>query len=316
MISKESFWEPVRLFLPLLLVLFCCRESCGFCAESIFPQARTSATSTRFALDDEPLQQRWFDPELGIPRALELRQPILMVVEFSSDPQPVLDLEQELLNRSTARAMGKVVKVRVKLTAQVDGGWQWPPETTPAVENDQVKRWSRIRAQRHIEKTLGKPRGATVIAVLDLFGRKRAQVVGKKISASALRKALKLAARECNLLSKKMDVEVRLVDKATLLLQRDDTAGCCRQLEEAQKLELPVEAPPEQRRIEVLGLLEKQWREAMARAKQFERKNRLGEAASAYEKILKDFPHDPWEKQIRAEIGRIWGRIRGPGGGL
>ena len=316
MISRESFWEPVTLFLPLLLVLCCCLESSGFCAELICPQARTSATLTRIALDDEPLQQRWFDPELGMPRALELRQPILMVVESPSDPQPVLDLEQELLNRSTARAMDKVVRVRIKLTAHVDGSWQWPPKTTPAVDQDQVKRWSRVRAQRYIEKTLGKPKGATVIAVLDLFGRKRAQVVGKKISAGALRKALKLASRECSILSKKMDVEGRLVDKATLLLQRDDTAGCCRQLEAAQKLELPVEAPPEQRRIEVLGLLEKRWREAMARAKEFERKNRLGEAASAYEKILKDFPHDPWEKEIRAEIGRVWGRIRGPGGGL
>ena len=106
------------------------------------------------------------------------------------------------------------------------------------------------------------------------------------------------------------------IGKATLLLQRGETADCCRQLEQAQKLKVPAQAPPEKRRVEVLGLLEKQWRQAMAKAKELERSNRLGEAASAYEKILKDFPHDPWEKEIRQEIGRVWRRIQGPGGGL
>ena len=312
MFSDGSVLRSV--FLPL--VLLCCGVSVGFSSLPVAGETPKSMLLARTMADDEPIEHRWVDPEEGLPRALELQQPILLLVESPRDPQPKVALEQELLNRSTARAMKKVISVRVLLRADPDGGWQWPLETTTSDEKDQSQRWSRARVRRLIEKNLGNPKGDTVIAVLDMFGRRKAQVVGKKISPSALRKALKLATRECVVLSRKMDVADRLVDKATLLLQRDNTADCCRQLEEAQKLDLPIEAPPEQRRIEVLGLLEKRWREAMARAKQLERKNRLGEAASAYEKILKDYPHDPWEKEIRTEIGRVWRRIQGPGGGL
>jgi len=100
------------------------------------------------------------------------------------------------------------------------------------------------------------------------------------------------------------------------VLGKDDTASCCRLLSQVAELALPAASPPAQRRLEVLGIVEKRWREAMAKAKQLEQKKRLGEAASALEKVLRDYPHAPWEKQTRTEIGRVWRRIQGPGGGL
>lgn len=265
---------------------------------------------------DDSTDIHWTIPELAWPKALKLAQPMLLVLESSSDSGPVATLEEQLLQRSTARLMEKVVAVRVVLAEGDGGGWNWSVEDPLGDSEESAERWSRDRVRPFLEKMFGKPDGKSKIAILDLLGRKRAQLEGDKISGSALRKGLKMAAKECSILARKMAQESRIVDKATLLLQRGETANCCRQLEQAQKLKVPLEAPPEKRRIEVLGLLEKKWREAMAKAKELERKNRLGEAASAYEKILKDFPHDPWEKEIRQEIGRVWRRIQGPGGGL
>lgn len=308
--SLSPIWQ-------LWLALFCLTVSGSFCSlHAISAPGTSESFRLEVTASDDPVGTFWWTPEMGWPRALKLRQPILLVIEAPGDQAPILTLDEQLLTRSTARLMEKVVAVRVLLREVDGGGWQWPAEADPPAPQKSSERWSRSQVRIPIEKMFGKPDGDSKIAILDLLGRKRAQLEGDKISGSALRKALKLAARECSVLSRKMTQESRLVDKATLLLQRGQTADCCRQLEEAQKLKVPAEAPPEKRRIEVLGLLEKQWREAMAKAKELERKNRLGEAASAYEKILKDFPHDPWEKEIRQEIGRVWRRIQGPGGGL
>lgn len=118
------------------------------------------------------------------------------------------------------------------------------------------------------------------------------------------------------MLSRKSAAATKLLDRATLVLGKEDTASCCRLLTEVTGLELPPEAPPEQRRVELLKMVEKLWQKAMDQAKELERKNRLGEAASALEMVLKKFPHEAWEKQTRAEIGRVWKRIQGPGGGI
>ena len=309
--SKLLMWTPQ--FLSALVWLFVSSLCWPLLA---FVETESAEVTVPAVATDEPIATTWWQPELGLARALKLSQPVLLVIESPADPAPMVALEEQLLSRSTARALEKVVAIRVLLRAARDGGWEWPPETKPTDPQQSSERWSRTRVRQLIEKTFGKPKGDTTIAILDLFGRKRAQLEGKKISGSALRKALKLASRECTVWSRKMAGQTQLVDKATLLLQRKDTAGCCRQLEQAAKLKLPVEAPPEQRRLEVLGLVEKQWRQEMAKAKELDRKNRLGEAAAAYEKILKDFPHDPWEKEVRTEIGKVWRRIQGPGGGL
>ncbi|MGE4619884.1 MAG: hypothetical protein AAEJ04_08780 [Planctomycetota bacterium] len=315
--NNESVATRSAIFLGWLMLL-CLDTVCGSYPTTIIGQASTAPLLAN-RVDDDPVGHSWLSPEEGLARALEMRQPVLLVLKSPADIEPFAALEEELLQRSTARVMEKVVAIRVLLEETPAGIWQWQPreiQDSDQSPSDRPSSWTRARVLQLVEKQLGKPKGHTTIAILDLFGRKKAQLDGKKISGSALRKGLKLATRECQLLAKKMIEVARRVDKATLLLQKEDTAGCCRQLQEAAQLKLPLEAPCEKRRQEVLGIVEKQWREAMAQAKELERKNQLGEAAALYEKILKDFPHDPWEKEVREAIGKVWRRIQGPGGGI
>jgi len=291
----------------------------------VFPASLASAS-------EDPLP--WVSPQLGLARALQQRQPVLVLLESPGDPDPARHLEEQLQSSSIARSIRDVVLIRVVWKRGSKGEWLWPEGTDredgdredddredddreDAVDSqDAVKPWSRERVRKHVEMSLGKPSERTVIGILDLFARQRARHPGKKISASALKKGLRAASQECRVLSRKWDAATKILDAATLLLSREETAPCCRQLGEVEKLKLPAEAPPSKRRGDLLALLEKRWRERMTAARDMEKKNRLGEAASAYEKILKDFPHPPWEKEIRAEIGRVWKRIQGPGGGL
>ncbi|MEE2855825.1 MAG: hypothetical protein VX949_00365 [Planctomycetota bacterium] len=261
---------------------------------------------------------RWLDPEVGLPRALQKRQPILVLLESPADADPALHLDQLIQTPSIARLLEKVVLVRVVWKPDAGGGWGWPaePKLDDASPDDDSHRWSRQKVQQLLSTSLGTPSSTTVVGILDQFGRQRAKHAGKKLSTSALKKVLRNASRESIVLSRKWDAATKLLDRATLVLGKDDTASCCRLLSQVAELALPSASPPAQRRLEVLGIVEKRWREAMAKAKQLEQKNRLGEAASALEKILKDYPHAPWEKQTRTEIGRVWRRIQGPGGGL
>ena len=260
----------------------------------------------------------WLDPEVGLPRALQKRQPILVLLESPADADPALHLDQMIKSPSIARLLEKVVLVRVVWKSDADGGWDWPAEANPddAEAADDPHRWSRQRVQQLLSTSLGTPSATTVVGVLDQFGRQRAKHEGKKLTASALKRVLRNASRESVVLSRKWDAATKLLDRATLVLGKDDTASCCRLLSQVAELALPAASPPAQRRLELLGIVEKRWREAMAKAKQLEQKKRLGEAASALEKVLRDYPHAPWEKQTRTEIGRVWRRIQGPGGGL
>ncbi len=274
--------------------------------------------STALVSADVVASSRWLDPEVGLPRALQQRQPILVLLESPADADPALHLDQLIQTPSIARLLEKVVLVRVVWKPDGGGGWAWPvePNADDAEAADDLPRWSRQKVQQLLRTSLGSPSKTTVVGVLDQFGRQRAKHEGKKLSSSALKKVLRNASRESVVLSRKWDAATKLLDRATLVLGKEDTASCCRLLSQVAELALPSESPPAQRRLEVLGIVEKRWREEMAKAKLLENKNRLGEAASALEKILKDYPHAPWEKQTRTEIGRVWRRIQGPGGGL
>ena len=265
---------------------------------------------------DAPEERPWLAPEQGLPDALKRRQPILVLLESPSAADPARHLEQQLQNSSTARLLKDVVLIRVVWVVDGSGDVQWPAESTSAAGQDAETHWPRRRAQKAIETALGPPSEKTVVAILDLFGRQRARVEGKNISSSTLKKVLRQATKETRILSRKWDAATQLLDRATLVLGKEDTASCCRLLTEVSGLELPPEAPADQRRVALLKMVEKRWQKAMDQAKELERKNRLGESASALESVLKKFPHPAWEKQTRAEIGRVWKRIQGPGGGI
>ena len=268
------------------------------------------------AAGDAPEELPWLSPEQGLPRALKLRQPLLVLLESPANAGPARHLEQQLGNSSAARLLKDVVLIRIEWVVDSSGDVQWPVPVDSASAKDGQEHWSRKRARKVIESALGPPSRETVVAVLDLFGRKRARLEGKNISSSTLKKVLRQASQESRMLSRKSAAATKLLDRATLVLGKEDTASCCRLLTEVTGLELPPEAPPEQRRVELLKMVEKLWQKAMDQAKELERKNRLGEAASALEMVLKKFPHEAWEKQTRAEIGRVWKRIQGPGGGI
>ena len=265
---------------------------------------------------DTPDALPWLSPEQGLPRALQLRQPQLVLLESPTDAGPARHLEQQLGNSSTARLLKDVVLIRIVWVVDSSGDMQWPVPEDSVSAKDRQDHWSRKRARKVIESALGPPVPETVVAVLDLFGRQRARLQGKNISSSTLKKVLRQASQESRMLARKSAAATKLLDRATLVLGKEDTASCCRLLTEVTGLKLPPEAPPEQRRVELLEMVEKRWQKAMDQAKELERKNRLGEAASALEMVLKKFPHEAWEKQTRAEIGRVWKRIQGPGGGI
>ena len=79
--------------------------------------------------------------------------------------------------------------------------------------------------------------------------------------------------------------------------------------------DFPPNEPLLDRRAQLMEILEKRWKEARAEARDLELSNKLAEAAAKLEVILKEYPHPEWEKQIREDIGRVWRRIQGPGGG-
>ena len=141
---------------------------------------------------------------------------------------------------------------------------------------------------------------------------KRQLLQSGKLRSSNLRKAIRASIKLATTYERTRKITLLQVDKAQGFVQDSKHPQELQILTEEKFFKFPAVEPLLNRRDQLLEILHERWKEARFKAREMERSNQLAEAAAELEKILKEFPHPDWEKQIREDIGRGWRRIQGP----
>ena len=262
---------------------------------------------------DEILEMgmKWETPSKAIEKSIRDLKPLLIVIQCEGDIETGSKLEAVLEDRAVQSLVSDVILLRADWVKSGDG-WIWKPfpedwsESRKSVEDSERKNLSKI---------FGKPKGKTVVALFDPYLNKGTPFKGSQLKASKVRKVLRATLKVCQVYSRSRKAGEQLLDQSQLLVQDQKNKDAIRLMTQLDSLKFPEREPLLERRRKLHEILEIRWKNRRSDAREMELNQKLAAAASSYEEILKEFPHPPWEKEIREDIGRVWRRIQGPGGG-
>ena len=255
-------------------------------------------------------KESWQEPGTGLAEASVERSAVLLMVIAPGDPDYERSVLQLLDSRSLEKAARGVGRVRLELRRGGDGRIVWPSPKSD--EPTEVPPWDTARVREHLERGLGLLGEGSFIAILDNYGRPLVRYDDKLPGSSKLRKALTGARQGCAKMAKLAEWASVNLAKAGVAIEREMYADACRIILSIDELVLPRVAPEVAERDRLRDKLEKKFRKKLAAVEKLEMANKLGEAASGYEKMLQEFPIPRWQKTVRERVGRVWRKILGP----
>ena len=262
------------------------------------------------AVSDEG-ELKWNRPGQALDQALGKLFPVIVVLALDSDEEITNKLAEVLGESSVKKSLDEVVLLRDEWV-KTEKGWQWKV-LPPDLDSDQRK--SETASRQLLERLIVASGGKSVVAVFDPYLQKGTVLKASKLRASNLRKAIRATTKICEGFRRSRGLAEKLLDKAQMQVQDMQNAAALRTLAGLERFKFPANEPLLSRRTKLMELLEERWKKARFEAREMERSNRLAAAAARLEEILKEFPYPDWEKEIREDIGRVWRRIQGPGGG-
>ena len=262
------------------------------------------------AVSDEG-EVKWSRPGQALDQSLENLFPVIVVLALESDEETADKVAKVLEESSVKKLLSDVVLLRDRWI-KTEKGWQW---TKLPSNLDSGQRKSEIASRQMLERLIVASGGKSVVAIFDPYLQKGTMLTPSKLRASNVRKAIRATTKICDGFRRSRELAGKLLDKAQMQVQDMQNASALRTLAGLERFRFPDNEPLLKRRAKLLELLEERWKKARFEAREMERSNRLAAAAARFEEILKEFPYPEWEKEIREDIGRVWRRIQGPGGG-
>ncbi len=263
---------------------------------------------------DPPLLIPMSSAERGLARAELERKPIFLLVlppDEGSEKGRAEAFKSELNQRVGGSTRKRLEKdyVSIEVAYRAEGGW---PKAEPAGPEEDPVPWDSERARALLEKRLGAIGQTPVVALLDFSGRVFARFDDETPSGSKLRKLIR-DARGANAEFKKVyERAEKLVEVFGIALKKKKYPEACRAYLEAVKLDIPLDCQPAVDRAKRFDELEEVFEKRITKVEELEKKELLGEAVGAYEKILASFPIPQWQDRLRARIGILWRKIYGP----
>ncbi len=262
------------------------------------------------AVSDEG-EVKWSRPGQALDQSLENLFPVIVVLALESDEETADKVAKVLEESSVKKLLSDVVLLRDRWI-KTEKGWQW---TKLPSNLDSGQRKSETASRQLLERLIVASGGKSVVAIFDPYLQKGTMLTPSKLRASNVRKAIRATTKICDGFRRSRELAGKLLDKAQMQVQDMQNASALRTLAGLERFRFPDNEPLLKRRAKLLELLEERWKKARFEAREMERSNRLAAAAARLEEILKEFPYPEWEKEIREDIGRVWRRIQGPGGG-
>lgn len=262
------------------------------------------------AVSDEG-ELKWDRPGQALDQSLEKLFPVIVLLALESDEEITGKLANVLEDSSVKKSLSEVVLLRDKWI-KTDKGWQWAKLPSNL---DSGQRKSETASRKLLERLIGASGGKSVVAIFDPYLQKGTVLTPSKLRASNVRKAIRATTKICDGFRRSRELAGKLLDKAQMQVQDVQNAPALRTLAGLERFRFPENEPLLKRRVKLMEILEERWKKARFEAREMERSNRLAAAAARLEEILKEFPYPDWEKEIREDIGRVWRRIQGPGGG-
>ena len=262
------------------------------------------------AVSDEG-ELKWNRPGQALDQSLDKLFPVIVLLALESDEETTDKLANVLEDSSVKKLLSEVVLLREKWI-KTEKGWQWSKLPSNL---DSGQRKSETTSRQLLERLIGASGGKSVVAIFDPYLQKGTVLTPSKLRASNVRKAIRATTKICDGFRRSRELAGKLLDKAQMQVQDVQNAPALRTLAGLERFRFPENEPLLNRRVKLMEILEERWKKARFEAREMERSNRLAAAAARLEEILKEFPYPDWEKEIREDIGRVWRRIQGPGGG-
>lgn len=267
--------------------------------------------TTLIHADSRGEDPEWLKPGQALEQSLDKLLPLFVVLELDSDEETTERLSKTLNDSSVKKSFEDVIFLRDHWV-KTKGSWQW--QRLPADLNSK-QREAEVATRRLLEKLILASGGKSVVAVFDPYLQKGTVLTLSKLRAANVRKAIRATSKLCDGFRRSRKLAGKLLDKAQSQVQDSQNALALKTLADLDRFKFPHNEPLLARRTKLMEVLEERWKKARFEAREMERSNKLAAAAARLEEILKEFPHPAWEKEIRDDIGRVWRRIQGPGGG-
>ena len=261
--------------------------------------------------DEKDKPVAWETPGVALEKSIPALKPVLVYLKTESDSET----DQKILGTLEDSGLKKMLPEILLLQDQWSrsgNDWRWKPLSGELASKARERE---ISARKLLEKLITASGGKSVVAVFDPYLHQGTVLTLAKLRASNLRKAIRASTKICDGFRRSRGLAEKLLDKAQLQVQDSRNAEALRTLAGMKRFRFPAGEPLLSRQSKLMEVLEERWKKARFEAREMERANRLAAAASRLEEILKEFPHPEWEKEIREDIGRVWRRIQGPGGG-
>ena len=260
---------------------------------------------------EESMSPEWLSAGVALEKAVQKLQPVFVVLELDSDEETRVRLQKVLSDSAVEKSLKDLICLKESWSRE-NGEWRWRDHSAGLDGNQRNKENS---ARKVLEKLLRSSSGKSVVAVFDPYLNKGTLFSYSKLRASNFRKAIRTSLKLSEGYRRARVLGEKLLDRAQGFVQDARHPDSLRTLAKMDEFRFPPNEPLLDRRAQLMEILEKRWKEARAEARDLELSNKLAEAAAKLEVILKEYPHPEWEKQIREDIGRVWRRIQGPGGG-
>lgn len=259
----------------------------------------------------DTMSPEYLSAGVALEKALQKLQPIFLVLELDSDEGTRARLKKVLDDSAVQKSLKEAICLK-DFWSRENGEWRW---RDLSADYNEKQRKSESSARKVLEKLLRSSSEKSVVAIFDPYLNKGTLFSNSKLRASNLRKAIRTSQKVSEGYRRSRLLGEKILDRAQGFVQDERNADSLRTLVKLDELKFPPTEPLLDRRVRLMEILEKRWKEARAEARDLELSNKLAAAASKLEVILKEYPHPEWEKQIRDDIGRVWRRIQGPGGG-